>query len=409
MKERTRFQRFVQAAIFLAVVLIGVTSLGLTVHSGLLFTAGTGAAVAVTDNSDGTQTVQYSSTVTGGVSSVTGSGTVSCSPTTGAVVCTGSGGSAVSSVTGAGATSCSPTTGAVVCTTPSVTLTSGSGISVTGGPGYVVNLAVPVAPANGGTGAVSPTAHNVPIAEGASAFNLAAPSTAGGLLASNGSSSDPSFSTLAGDVTCGTPSGSSIPCTVGRVRGITVSAQTQLVGRAIINTDGVTPPTLTTWAFATPATVTQNTVTQFTSSSVTWSTVLASGVLSVVSTPVSLSAPVFEITGFQTGDNVVLRLDTTDSSFGSGGHQDETLILTYCFSSGTCTFPTGFVTQAQESNLSALSLSDNYQVTAHGFVASATSGSNLFIEPVVGNVHTSASTQFTVLGGNTTLTVEAWR
>lgn len=58
----------------------------------------------------------FTNTSTANVSSVTGAGTVSCSPTTGAVTCTGTG-SGVSSVTGAGSTSCSPTTGAVTCTT----------------------------------------------------------------------------------------------------------------------------------------------------------------------------------------------------------------------------------------------------------------------------------------------------
>jgi hypothetical protein len=46
---------------------------------------------------------------------------------------------------------------------------------------------------NGGTGVASPTAHDVPVAEGASAFTFISPSTSGFLLESNGTSADPSF------------------------------------------------------------------------------------------------------------------------------------------------------------------------------------------------------------------------
>jgi|SRR5579872_550232 len=48
----------------------------------------------------------------------------------------------------------------------------------------------------GGTGLVSPTAHNLLIAEGSSAFNLVAPSSTSGVpVISQGSSSDPTFGT----------------------------------------------------------------------------------------------------------------------------------------------------------------------------------------------------------------------
>lgn len=45
----------------------------------------------------------------------------------------------------------------------------------------------------GGTGASSPSAHDVAVAEGASAFSFISPSTSGYLLESNGTGSDPSF------------------------------------------------------------------------------------------------------------------------------------------------------------------------------------------------------------------------
>jgi hypothetical protein len=72
----------------------------------------------------------------GGVTSVTGAGTVNCSPTTGAVTCTGT--NAVSSVTGTSGVSCSPTTGAVSCSNTGVTsVAAGTGISVSGATGGV--------------------------------------------------------------------------------------------------------------------------------------------------------------------------------------------------------------------------------------------------------------------------------
>lgn len=55
-----------------------------------------------------------------------------------------------------------------------------------------IGLVIPVAPANGGTGAVSPTAHTVQIGEGTSAFASVGPGTTGQALVSNGAA-DPSF------------------------------------------------------------------------------------------------------------------------------------------------------------------------------------------------------------------------
>ncbi len=46
---------------------------------------------------------------------------------------------------------------------------------------------------NGGTGAGSPTAHTVPVAQGASPYNFVSPGAAGGVYTSNGTGADPTF------------------------------------------------------------------------------------------------------------------------------------------------------------------------------------------------------------------------
>ncbi len=50
-----------------------------------------------------------------------------------------------------------------------------------------------ISPTYGGTGVSNPTAHQIPVAEGSSNFTFISPSTAGNVLTSNGTSSDPSF------------------------------------------------------------------------------------------------------------------------------------------------------------------------------------------------------------------------
>ena len=152
--------------------MLNVPSAWAVVQRAVKLIGGTGVTVSASDNATtGQQEWTVNSTVTGGVSSVTGAGTVSCSPTTGAVVCTGSG-SGVSSVTGTSPIVASPTTGAVAVSLSTVPATLG------------------------GTGVSSPTAHNVAVAEGASAFAFVPPATAGIAMVSNGISSDPGFSTV---------------------------------------------------------------------------------------------------------------------------------------------------------------------------------------------------------------------
>ena len=59
----------------------------------------------------------------------------------------------------------------------------------------------------GGTGISAPTAHQVPVAEGASAFNFVTPSTSGLCFLSNGTSTDPSFQNCPGLINPMTHSG----------------------------------------------------------------------------------------------------------------------------------------------------------------------------------------------------------
>lgn len=232
MKQRTIFQRFVQGALFLAVVMIGVTSLGLTART-IKIIAGTGASVSAVDNTTtGQQEWTISATGSGGTVSDVAAGTsisvtnptgptatVSVTPTGVTAATYGDPTHVMSCAMNAEgqATSCSN----VAITGTGVTLTSGSGMNVTGGPAYVVNLAVPVAAANGGTGVVSPPAHGVAVSEGSSPFAFAPAGTAGIALVSLGSSSDPAFNTV---LTVGGGTGVNTAGTTGNV--LTSSAGT---------------------------------------------------------------------------------------------------------------------------------------------------------------------------------------
>lgn len=100
-----------------------------------------------------------------------------------------------------------------------VTVAGSAPITVTGGPAYNVALTTPLSAPNGGSGVASPTAHNVPVAEGASAFTLEAPGASNTCLCSNGASSDPTFQQIAYSNISGTPT---IP-TVASGNGITVT------------------------------------------------------------------------------------------------------------------------------------------------------------------------------------------
>ncbi len=76
-------------------------------------------------------------------------------------------------------------------------LQAGTGLSLSIGTNTItISLSVPVSVANGGTGRTSLTQHAVPIGNGSSAPNFAAPGTAGYVLTSNGASADPTFQAL---------------------------------------------------------------------------------------------------------------------------------------------------------------------------------------------------------------------
>lgn len=168
-------RRLVQPMLFLAVVLFGVSSLGL-IQRQINLIAGANIGVSRVDNATtGQQDATISFTgAAGGVSSVNGTSGVSCSPTTGAVVCSATG-SSVSSVNGSGLVSCSPTTGAVTCSATD-----------------------PVGEAHGGTG-VNLTAISVGsvfVQGGSSQFSALAAGTANNVLTDNGTiwtSAAPSF------------------------------------------------------------------------------------------------------------------------------------------------------------------------------------------------------------------------
>ena len=88
----------------------------------------------------------------------------------------------VTSVSGTGATTCSPTTGAVVCNTPSVTVSGGSGVTVTGGPSYTASVS-------------AATANALMVSTGSPGFTTVAPGAASTFLMSNGAVSLPSYDT----------------------------------------------------------------------------------------------------------------------------------------------------------------------------------------------------------------------
>jgi hypothetical protein len=163
------------------------------------FIDGTGIITSIVDNTTtGQADITISSTVTGGVSSVTASGSgITASPTTGAVVIANTG--VTSNVAGTGI-GVSGATGAVTISNTGVTSNvAGTGIAVSGATGAVtVSLSTPVSVANGGTGDTALTAHGVLLGQTTSNVTVAGPcSTAGQVLTCQGLSADPSFTPVA--------------------------------------------------------------------------------------------------------------------------------------------------------------------------------------------------------------------
>jgi len=159
-----------------------------------------GITTIIVDNTTtGQADITVHNSVSGGVASVTASGSgITASPTTGAVVIANTGvtsnvagtGISVSSATGAvtvgntgvtslacaGSTSCSASTGAITVTTSNVV-------------------------SNGLTGATTFTAHGVVLGEGSTSLGLAPASTPGLALVTKGGSVDPIFDFPTGTVT----------------------------------------------------------------------------------------------------------------------------------------------------------------------------------------------------------------
>lgn len=175
------------------ILAFGVMQLPVTV------VAGSNTTVSVVDNLDAGQQI-YTVSATGGVSSVTASGAgITASPTSGAVVIANTG---VTSLACSSPAFCSGATGAVTISSVAGTL----GLPLLGqGLSSAPAFTGPTSVAGGGTGQVSFPNHTIPIGEGTSPFANTGTGSAGQLLASNGSSSDPSFTafTLASPGTSG--------------------------------------------------------------------------------------------------------------------------------------------------------------------------------------------------------------
>jgi hypothetical protein len=183
------------------------------------FIDGTDITTTVVDNdTTGQADVTIASTVVGGVSSVTsGGGSITVSPTTGAVVVSSSLPDPVTVAHG----------GTSDTTLPAANLLVGNGTSpVTGlAPNLNGNIAcvssgawiagcLPLTAGQGATGVSNPTAHDVPIAEGTNPYTFISPITSGFVLTSNGTGADPSFqplsttpSSIISGINHGTPTG----------------------------------------------------------------------------------------------------------------------------------------------------------------------------------------------------------
>lgn len=161
-------------------------------------------------------------------------------------------GSGVTSVSASGAgLTCSPTTGAVVCSNTGVTsVTAGSGITVSPTTGAVgVGITAPIPVPIGGTGTTSLTnafsqTHSVLIGEGTSPVGYAGPATAGFPLLSAGATTDPSFGTL-------TVGGGGTSVTTLTAHAVVVGEGTSAVAGAGPGTSG--QPLLSGGASADPA------------------------------------------------------------------------------------------------------------------------------------------------------------
>ena len=159
--------------------------------TGRIITAGVSGALAVTNGSGvlGNPTIELSIPL-----SVNHGGTGDTTLTQHAIL-VGEGTSAVSAV-GPGTAGQVVLSGGASADPAFVTPTAGTGLSITTNAATLqYSLTTPVTTTNGGTGVSSPTAHTIPIAEGAAAFTFLGPLTNGQLLIGS-VGADPSAATL---------------------------------------------------------------------------------------------------------------------------------------------------------------------------------------------------------------------
>jgi hypothetical protein len=191
------------------------TSATLTIANGATLSAPATASVSGTNTGD--QTI----TLTGGV---TGSGTGSFATT-------------VASVPASALPHPTPTTLGGIESLAAVTSNWINAISTAGVPSATqpafTDISGTATAAQGGTGVASPTIHDVPIAEGASAFNLVG--LASGQLLIGQASADPAAKTMSGDATLA--SGGAL--TVSTLAGVAPGAFFH--GTAATNLTGVVP------------------------------------------------------------------------------------------------------------------------------------------------------------------------
>lgn len=381
-------------------------------------TCSTGQALVC--NSNGTADPSFQ-TITSGVSSVTGAGgSFSCPTTTGAASC-------VLGTTGVTATTYGDATHVMSCAVnaegqatscsnvaiSSVTLTSGSGISVTGGPAYNVALAVPVAAANGGTGVVSPTAHGVAISEGAAPFNFVPAGATGVALVDMGPSADPAFSTV---LTVGGGTGLNTPGTSGNLltsNGTNwvsspnaASGLYRLVDRMIA--DYANLP-IATWAHTARAGTTIGTVTQIGSDGAAWASILDPN-SHIVSLPISSTTQtVFTFDGVNVGDQV-------DVTFQTDYQVDEPYRLILGVSvkavGVTPTWPTDYVTSGFTAAIAPNSISGTYgHVTEELRLPASGASGRLWVQLASYDLATTTliGTYVLTLNSEASIDVDIWR
>lgn len=451
--------------------LLNVPNAWAVVQRAVKLIAGSGVSVSASDNATtGQQEWTVNSTVTGGVSSVNGSGgTFSCPTTTGAASCT-LGASGVTAATYGDSThvmSCSVNAEGQATSCSNVAISSGGGTltssSVTGNGFWTSNTSVLDATANilgGEFSCGTPSGHVWPCSLTASgvtaatygdathsaqiAINAEGRITSATNVSISGGSGGPSVTgtgewysitgslnpaaiTFDGDVSQGALSGTNVPMAVTRIQGTPVSATSptagqylqlvgatwtpvtlagSLVGRAVITTDLGLPSSGTLASWC--HSVQATTTFNTVAQFASDSVTWASSASGTLSVAATPTNPNPPV--FEISGTVAGDWVDIELEFGDlGGHQDEAMTLAYAFSSGAPTWPGGYTFVNTSSLVRGTAISASLsQITAHVHVASAGSG-NLWVQPAVVNTITSVSSQTTQFGGNTALFVQDWR